>query len=96
MSARTRAGTGAFGRAAVGQVHVLSLPGAVCGRMRVGADYHRDDVPDDPAKNVTKVGFGGSGRSGIREREPVARNFLPHREEISAPHVSTIRLRLQK
>jgi hypothetical protein len=43
--------------------------------MRVGADYHRDDVANDPAKNLTKVGFGGSGRSGIRQREPVARNF---------------------
>jgi hypothetical protein len=48
--------------------------------MLVGADYHRDDVPNDPAKNLTKVGFGGSGRSGIRAREPVARNFLPHGE----------------
>jgi hypothetical protein len=53
--------------------------------MLVGADYHRDDVPNDPAKNLTKVGFGGSGRSGIRAREPVARNFLSHGEEISAP-----------
>jgi hypothetical protein len=28
-----------------------------------------------PQRNLTKVGFGGSGRSGIRQREPVARNF---------------------
>jgi hypothetical protein len=62
--------------------------------MRVGADYHRDDVPNDPAKNLMKGGFGGSGGSGIRAREPVARNFLPHGEEISAPNVSTNRLRL--
>ena len=125
MSARTRAGTGAFGRAArcgtaapkaieesQRMLPLCAYWGRNSGRSRsaisgtgtggailvIGADLTTIETMCRmiPQRNLTKVGFGGPGRSGIRARELVARNFLPHGEEISAPHVSTNRLRLQK